>query len=433
MTQNFKFFLLLSGVFLAIDLYTWQGVKLLTQNWTVKSAVTLRTIYWGFTTANFFFFLAWRMNWIQMPKPVQTILFALVFIITIAKIFWCVFLLLDDTGRIFQWLGIKGGMLKAAEETAGIGRQKFLSYMGFGLGAAFVGSAVWGIAKGAHNYKVRRRELRIAGLPKAFDGLKIVQISDVHSGSFWSYDAVKRGIDMLNKEKADMVFFTGDLVNDLSDEVTEWKGLFSQIKAPLGVFSILGNHDYGDYFQWPDKTHEQKTAPKADKSHMSPLQLQNFNKLIDSHKEMGWDLLLDDNRVIEKDGQKIAIVGVENWSSKGRFPKYGNLDKAKSGVEDIKVKLLLSHDPSHWKSEVLKKSKHADIKSTFSGHTHGMQFGVDSRFYRWSPVKMLYKEWIDLYTEGDQHLYVNRGFGYLGFPGRMGIHPEITSFTLRSS
>ena len=186
--------------------------------------------------------------------------------------------------------------------------------------------------------------------------------------------------------------------------------LFGQIKAPMGVYSILGNHDYGDYVPWP--------SPQAKKK--------NLEDLISYHKQMGWDILLDEHRVVEKDGEKLGIIGVQNWSAKGRFPKYGDLDKASQGL-DTSVQLLLSHDPSHWREQVLGKTP---IAATFSGHTHGMQFGVDTKFYRWSPVKMVYKEWLDLYTEKDQHLYVNRGFGYLGYPGRMGIFPEISVHTL---
>jgi predicted MPP superfamily phosphohydrolase len=207
------------------------------------------------------------------------------------------------------------------------------------------------------------------------------------------------------------VFFTGDLVNDTSKEAEPWLDVFGKIKAKEGVFSILGNHDYGDYVQWE--------SGKA--------KLKNLQEMYDHHASMGWELLLDENRVIERNGQKMAIIGVQNWSAKGRFPKYGDLKKALAGTELASVKLLLSHDPSHWREQVLGKT---DVDAMFSGHTHGMQFGVDSKFYKWSPVKYLYKEWLDLYKEGEQYLYVNRGFGYLGYPGRMGIFPEITVFTL---
>jgi predicted MPP superfamily phosphohydrolase len=280
------------------------------------------------------------------------------------------------------------------------------------VGAAFVGTAIWGIFKGAHNYTIHRKKIKLAGLPDAFKGLKILQISDIHSGSFWDREAVAQGIKLINEQQADVVFFTGDIVNDRSDELLPWIDLFSQIKAPMGVFSTLGNHDYGDYVPWP--------TPEAKRK--------NLSDLISYHKQMGWDILNDEHRVLEKDGQKLTIVGVQNWSAKARFPKYGNLKKAMDGAPKDTVKILLSHDPSHWREQVV--GKQTDIALTFAGHTHGMQFGIDSKFYRWSPVKYVYKEWLDLYTESNQHLYVNRGFGYLGYPGRMGIYPEITVVTL---
>lgn len=369
------------------------------------------------------------MGWLHMPRQIQSIIMAISFAILLAKVFWVVFLVIDDVVRLFRWLASFFGNANAdaSKPAHSISRLKFLNYLGLGVGATFVGTALWGIAKGAHNYTIRRRDLAIKGLPDAFKGLRIVQISDIHSGSFWSYDAVKRGVNMIRNEKADMVFFTGDIVNDHSDELKDFKSLFATITAPLGVYSILGNHDYGDYHQWPDKPI--KDRPKADKSHMGPMQRENLEVLIQSHADMGWKLLLDEHHIIEKDNAKLAVIGVENWSAKANFPRYGDLKKAYTGAEHADVKLLLSHDPSHWHAEITQDYK--EIHATFSGHTHGMQFGIDTKYYRWSPVKMLYKEWIDLYQQDHQLLYVNRGFGYLGFPGRMGIFPEISVFTLK--
>ncbi|MBL7812644.1 MAG: metallophosphoesterase [Bacteroidetes bacterium] len=410
-------FLFFSAIFLAIDFYTWQGVKFLTQNWSLRSRSILKYIYWGYTVANFLFFLLWRMDVLHMSPAAMRIVSAISFVIFFGKLFWCIFLVIDDVGRVFRWVYSRLFAPQTAADTAvaGISRLKFLNWLGLGVGAAFVGTAIHGIASGAHNYTIRRRDLRIKGLPAGFEGATIVQISDVHSGSFWDTKAVNRGIDMIMAEKPDMVFFTGDLVNDRAEEFEPWKEVFGRIQAPLGVYSVLGNHDYGDYVPWP--SHEAKHK--------------NLQDLIAHHRDIGWDILLDEHRIVERNGDKMPVLGVQNWSAKARFPRYGNLEKAHAGTESFPVKLLLSHDPSHWKEEVL--PKYPGIAATFSGHTHGMQFGIDTRFYRWSPVKMLYKEWLDLYTEGHQHLYVNRGFGYIGYPGRMGVLPEISVFTLKQA
>jgi predicted MPP superfamily phosphohydrolase len=401
--------------FLFVDLYVWQGVKLLIKNSSSTTKKIAFGLYWGYTIGMIAFFAFARFVPHAVGPLAMRFVGSLAFSILIVKVLWVVFLLIDDSQRIIRWFGKdilnkdKGVETIAVGE--GIPRSKFLNYLGLGIGLLFLGSSIWGVVKGAHNYVVRRRKLRIKNLPNEFKGLKIVQISDIHCGSFWSREAVERGVELINKQNADIVFFTGDLVNDTSKEAEPWLDVFGKIKAKEGVFSILGNHDYGDYVQWE--------SGKA--------KLKNLQEMYDHHASMGWELLLDENRVIERNGQKMAIIGVQNWSAKGRFPKYGDLKKALAGTELASVKLLLSHDPSHWREQVLGKT---DVDAMFSGHTHGMQFGVDSKFYKWSPVKYLYKEWLDLYKEGEQYLYVNRGFGYLGYPGRMGIFPEITVFTL---
>ena len=220
---------------------------------------------------------------------------------------------------------------------------------------------------------------------------------------------------MMVKEKVDLAFFTGDLVNNRASEMHEWGEIFSKVKAPLGVYSVFGNHDYGDYVQWE--------TPQAKK--------QNLTDLASIHKQMGWDLLMNQNRILEIEGERLAVIGVENWGAKGRFPKYGKLDEAMEGVKDTAVNILLSHDPSHWQAEVLPRYKNIDL--TLSGHTHGMQFGVEVPGFKWSPVQYMYEEWAGLYKSNEQYLYVNRGFGYIGYPGRVGILPEITVFTLETA
>lgn len=411
------FFLFVTLIILSVDFYVWQGVKVLLQNATPRSRYWIRWTYWGFTLLNFLLFFTFRFGLLQdFHRASLQLIFFLAFAVLVGKIIWMAFLLTDDLIRLVRLVLQNTGVTapEPGKSVNTVSRLRFLSQAGALLGAGLITAMTWGVAKGAHNYSIRRRSLRLKGLPEAFRGLKVVQISDIHSGSFWSYDAVKRGVDMILNEKPDVVFFTGDMVNDRAEEMEPWKELFSRLKAPLGVYSILGNHDYGDYVPWPS----------AEAKHA------NLEQLKKNHADLGWNLLLNEHRVLEKDGASIALLGVENWSNKARFPKYGKLQQALKGTDSYPVKLLLSHDPSHWKAEVLGKT---DIQATFSGHTHGMQFGVDSRYYRWSPVKYVYKEWMDLYEEQGQYLYVNRGFGYLGYPGRLGINPEITVFTLETA
>jgi predicted MPP superfamily phosphohydrolase len=281
------------------------------------------------------------------------------------------------------------------------------------LGLALAAVLIYGMLRNRYRYKIHRKTVKISNLPAALKGLKIIQLSDIHSGSFTEINPLNKAITLINKEEADLVFFTGDLVNNVASEMQPFIPIFKKIKSKFGVFSILGNHDYGDYVLW--KSTEAK--------------LQNFNELIQTHRELGWDLLLNENRLLNIKDSSLAIIGVENYSAKGRFSKYGDLSRAVVGTESADVKLLLSHDPSHWSDQVL--TKHKDIAITFSGHTHGMQFGIDiPGWFQWSPVQYFYKQWAGLYQEGKQYLYVNRGFGFLGYPGRVGVLAEITVITL---
>ncbi|HEX9957904.1 MAG TPA: metallophosphoesterase, partial [Fibrella sp.] len=256
-------------------------------------------------------------------------------------------------------------------------------------------------------------------LPRSFDGMTIAQLSDIHSGSFFNKTAVKGGVDMLLREKPDLVFFTGDLVNSRADEVNDYIDIFNKVKAPLGVFSTLGNHDYGAYVKWPSVE----------------AQRQNVLNVVKAHKLMGWNPLMDENRILTQGGDKLAIIGVQNLGFGPAALKAGNLAKAYQGAEDYPVKLLLSHDPTHWDAEI--RPNYPDIDVTFSGHTHGAQFGVEIGDYKWSPVKYFYRQWAGLYREtatngSPQTLYINRGYGFIGYPGRVGILPEITMFTLKA-
>ncbi|MGA0896032.1 MAG: metallophosphoesterase [Flavobacteriaceae bacterium] len=290
-------------------------------------------------------------------------------------------------------------------------RRKIISQIAVGLAAIPFASLLYGMYRGKYNYKVLNYVLEYDDLPEAFDGFKIAQISDIHSGSFDNPEKVQYGVDLINQQQADVVFFTGDLVNNRAEEVFPWIETFKKINSKFGVYSILGNHDYGDYTRW-----ESEAAKK-----------ENMEALFDAQKQMGWDLLLNESRFIEKDGQRLALVGVENWGS--GFKQAGDLEKALENVAPQDFKILLSHDPSHWEAQVLPHP--FDIHLTLSGHTHGMQFGIEiPGWIKWSPVKWRYKQWAGIYEQAKQRLNVNRGFGYLAYPGRVGIWPEVTVITL---
>ena len=292
-------------------------------------------------------------------------------------------------------------------------RRKFVSQMAIALGAIPFSSLLYGMYKGRYNYRVLNYTLEYENLPDGFDGFQITQISDLHCGSFDNTKKVAYGLDLIDKQKSDLVLFTGDMVNNKANEARPWVEFVAKIKAPYGKFSVLGNHDYGDYSDWENE---------ADKK-------QNMEEMYQIHQDMGFDLLLNESRYIEKNGDRIALVGVENWGA-GRFKKAGDLEKSISKIEPNDFKILLSHDPSHWEAEVI---PHAyPFHLTLSGHTHGFQFGIEiPGWIKWSPIQWRYKQWAGIYENKEQKLNVNRGFGYLAYPGRVGIWPEITVITLK--
>ncbi|MBM1105953.1 metallophosphoesterase [Aurantibacter crassamenti] len=292
-------------------------------------------------------------------------------------------------------------------------RRRFLSIIALGVAALPFGALLYGMYKGKYNFKVLKYDLAFDDLPAGFDGYQITQISDVHSGSFDNREKIAYAIDLINKQQSDVLFFTGDMVNNKASEMKPWAELFSKLEAKDGKFSILGNHDYGDYVDWP--TPEEKN--------------QNLIDLKNIQKEIGFDLILNDSRYLERNGDKIALIGVENWG-RGGFKKAGDLKKAVSAIEANDFKILLSHDPSHWEDVVVDDDLHYHL--TLSGHTHGMQFGIEiPGWVKWSPVKWRYKYWAGIYEQMGQFINVNRGFGFLGYPGRVGIWPEITVITLK--
>lgn len=398
-------------IFILLDLYVFRLLK----DATIKSHRFVRRalyiVYWFFTAVVVTSFIIGTQLDPFTQRFLRVVLFSIVFINITSKLLSGLFLFIEDIVRGIQWI-MKKTAKKQAEEVDE-SRSGFLRKTALVVGSLPTITMGFGIG-GAYDYRVRKKTLYFKDLPKAFDGIKVAQLSDIHSGSFYNKKAVLGGINTVLSEKPDAIFFTGDLVNDQSKEVEEYIDVFSKLDAPLGVYSVMGNHDYGDYRRWPSAQAKQKD-------------IQNLHK---AHELMGWDLLLNENRVLKVDGEEIALLGVENWG-KGRFSKYGDLAKTYEGVEDHPFKILLSHDPSHWDAEI--RPKYSDIDLTLSGHTHGFQFGVEIGDFRWSPSKYIYKQWADLYQEGEQYIYVNRGFGFIGYPGRVGILPEITMLELKRS
>lgn len=398
-----------------LEFYVFQGYRLLVKKWLPNYSTIMSLVYWAIPIL-LVGAVVGVLIWSPAPSKSKVFMWAstLLFGLFIAKVLWVAFLLIDDVVRLFRFTGQK---ISSSDSVKTISRSEFLVTTGALVAGTIFSTLIYGIARGAHNYQIHNRVLRLKNLPEAFRSFKIVQISDVHSGSFWNKEAVARGIQKILDEKPDAIFFTGDLVNNVASEFDGFRDIFGKLQAPHGVYSVLGNHDYGDYYQWPSKTGLTKE--------------QNLENLKNHHRSMGWNLLMNEHKVVEKDGEKLAILGVENWSSHRRFPKYGDLESAFKGTENIENKLLLSHDPSHWRAEVLRD--YPSIDAVFAGHTHGMQFGIDTKYYKWSPVKYQYPEWADLYEENGRYLYVNRGFGYIGYPGRVGFLPEITVFELETA
>lgn len=399
-----------------MDTYIFQAIKTICQSATPKTKTIIYIIYWSISVLivlSFLLFIFTDHHF--LGKKFRTYLFATAIGLFLAKLVAIVFFMVDDVRRLIQW--ITGKVFFNNPEindmaSDGISRSAFLSWLGIAAGGTLFGSFVYGFGN-KYNYQVKKRKLTFTNLPAAFKGLKIIHISDIHSGSFTDKKAVLKGVKKIMDEKADLILFTGDIVNDRADEMDDYKNVFSQIKAPMGVYSTLGNHDYGDYVSWPYNgiTKEQN--------------LENLKKV---HADIGWRLLMNEHIVLKRGTDEIALLGIENWSNKARFPKHGRLDLAYAGTQKYSFKILMSHDPSHWDAQV--RPQYPDIDLTLSGHTHGMQFGVDIPGFKWSPVQYMYKQWDGLYEEEKQKLYVNPGYGFIGYPGRVGILPEITVIEL---
>lgn len=405
--------LIVFALLLLVDAYFFQAVLAVSKNWSPTWKYIIRIGFWVPTVLSFAALILWQVaDPYSINANVRNWIITGVFATYFPKLIGIIFLLIDDGQRLVRW--VAGLFQKSSEALPGepITRSQFLTNAAVIASAVPFGAMVYGVVSGAHDYRIRKVTVKLPNLPKSFDGIRIAQLSDIHSGSFFNKTAVKGGVELVLNEKPDLIFFTGDLVNNESVEVKDYINVFDKLKAPLGVFSVTGNHDYGDYKNWTSQSAKQ----------------QNFKDLIEAHRLLGFDLLMNEHRFIEQGGEKLALIGIENWGG-GGFAKYGKLDQAYAGTDAAAVKLLLSHDPSHWDAQV--RPNYKDIDIAFAGHTHGFQFGVELGDFKWSPSQYAYKQWAGLYTEGNQHLYVNRGFGYLGYPGRIGMPPEITVMELK--
>ena len=405
------------GIILLIEYYAFTAFKFAIKN--VRPSYKNLAIGLYVFSSILWFLMFFAFDYIRTAdanKSVRSFVIIYFMGLLISKVLIASILLIDDLRR-FVYLIISSFYSKQTTPLAiqdGMTRSAFLTKFAILFGGSVFATMLYGMTN-RYNYNLKKIKIAFANLPSAFKGLKIIQISDIHSGSFNDLKAVEKGVELIMAQNPDLILFTGDLVNNKSDEMNDYIDVFSKLSAPFGVYSIFGNHDYGDYISIQDWGGED--AKK-----------QNLTNLKEIHAKMGWRLLLDEHIAIEKDGEHIGLIGVENISASRGFHSYGNLQNAYKGAEKYPFKILMSHDPSHWDHETTQAFK--DIDLTLSGHTHGMQFGVEIPWLKWSPVQYVYKRWAGLYKKDEQYLYVNRGYGFLGYPGRVGILPEITLIEL---
>ena len=397
--------IILFVIIVLLEVYAFQAIKTITKSKVIRYS-------WLFVSiavyANFAY-VAITYDRTQGQTPQFQMAMGILLTVLIPKLVLLIFMFGED---IYRWILKLISAITSGNTMPLAGRRKFISQISLGLAAIPFISFIYGIVQGKYNYKVLKYQLTFKDLPEAFDGFTITQISDIHSGSFTNREKIQYGVDLINEQKSDIMLFTGDIVNNKADEMDNWINVFDKLEAKDGKYSILGNHDYGDYMDWDNP---------QDK-------IDNFQKVKDIHKNIGFDLLLDEHRYLEKDGQKIALLGVENWG-KG-FNKAGDLERAAVGVKKEDFKILMTHDPSHWEYKV--KQDPFNYQLTLSGHTHGLQMGIEiPGWFKWSPSKYVYKQWAGLYKEAGRFINVNRGFGYHAFPGRVGIWPEITVIELK--
>jgi len=413
--RNARFIWIVVALMAILDIYIFNVIKSVSQSASPRTRLIIYVVYWTISlSALLLLILLPYVNVENWPRSLRNYLFATLLGLFFGKLIASLFFLVDDVRRGAMWLIGKlfsNPSVEISSTSEGITRSAFLSWLGLAAGGTLFGSLVYGFSN-KYRYQVKRVQLAFSNLPAGFKGVKIVHISDIHSGSFTDKNAVMKGVEKILNEKPDLVLFTGDLVNDKAAEMETYIDVFDKLKAPLGVYSTLGNHDYGDYAAWDSPA----------------LKEANLARLKEVHAAMGWRLLMNEHMVLERNGDRIAVLGVENWSAKGRFPKHGRMEQAYPGSEKIPFKILMSHDPSHWDGQV--RTTYPDVDLMLSGHTHGMQFGIELPGFKWSPVQYMYKQWAGLYEEGNQKLYVNRGYGFIGYPGRVGILPEITVIEL---
>ncbi len=398
-----RFFLIFTAIIFLLEFYVYQALKTLTSNnW-------IRIGYWVVNLAIYAFVVYELLNFRRDAGNHQRVnIIATVFLAFILpKIFIALFLFIEDITRFVLYL------ISYFSDSEGHlpSRRKFISTLGFGIAGIFSALILDGVAFGKYRHYIRNVKIKIPGLPKSFRGYKIAQFSDLHAGSFQDPMKMKHAFDLINEQKSDLILFTGDAVNNFASELNGFIPLLASLKATDGKYSVLGNHDYGSYAKWESETEHRENVPNI---------IRNFAK-------GGFKMLMNEHVAIEKNGEKFYLIGVENWGLPP-FPQYGNIDKATNGIPPEAAKMLMSHDPTHFDAVV--KKHPSNIHLTISGHTHGMQFGLNLKNIKWSPVQYRYEKWADLYESGGKYLYVNRGFGVIGFPGRVGMHPEITVFEL---
>ncbi|MBP7294889.1 MAG: metallophosphoesterase [Acidobacteria bacterium] len=407
------------AILVGLDIYAYQAVRVIARRWAPLGWA--RRAYWWVHGA---FYLALvgaplaALGGFRLPPRGYYYLITLFVLMYVPKIAAAAVLLLEDVSRAGRWIWRRLARLfrpappPAPVAAAGISRKEFLSLAAVSLAGIPFAGIVHGVVRDRYAFTVRRERIVLPHLPAAFGGFRIVQLSDIHVGSFDDLEAVRDGIALANDQGADLIVFTGDLVNNLVDELGAYREVFAALRAPQGVLSVLGNHDYGDYYPWP-----------GDRERAI-----HFQRMLDCHRELGWRLLRNEHVLVARGDDRLAVIGVENWSARRGFSRYGDLARAVRDLPDVPVQVLLSHDPTHWDGEVRERYPRIDL--TLSGHTHGFQFGVETPGFRWSPVQYVYRQWAGLYREGGQYLYVNRGFGHIAFMGRVGIRPEITVFEL---